>query len=226
MTMIWRKNKNPCWRSTLLCVFILSARSVSGFVQNSGIMHSSSLVAQSVEGQSQQQLVVLRSDAYGEYDGRTTSRQQATRVQPIVGQAMFERALNEHTDEVTIIRFHAPYCRPCRMLGKKLLEMEQNTCAGLPVVFLEVNVNDYENESLVKKLGIRRVPTVHMYCKGGKAEDFTWKPPNMEMVEQKLGQLLGKIGQAQRKQQSRPTIHQRKSSHINVAADDGGLFVY
>ena len=52
-----------------------------------------------------------------------------------------------------ILRFYSKVCAPCRLMGKRLEELDN-------VKVINIDINDTTNNELIKKYKVRSVPTI------------------------------------------------------------------
>ena len=52
-----------------------------------------------------------------------------------------------------ILRFYSKVCAPCRLMGKRLEELDN-------VEVINIDINDTTNNELIKKYKVRSVPTI------------------------------------------------------------------
>ncbi len=62
-----------------------------------------------------------------------------------------------------LVDFWAPWCGPCRMVGPVMEELGKETEGRVKVVKLDVQ----ENPGVANRYGIRSIPTVTLFHKGG-----------------------------------------------------------
>lgn len=69
---------------------------------------------------------------------------------------------NDHIKEqgITIVKFEAPWCGPCKMMKPMLAKMESKY---LDVLFCSVNGDAPECTNVLTEFGIRSVPTILFY---------------------------------------------------------------
>ena len=68
-----------------------------------------------------------------------------------------------NANDLVIVRFHANWCGPCRMLGSIIANIEAKNMDT--VVFAGVNV-DEADEEFVANSGVRNIPVLKFYKNG------------------------------------------------------------
>lgn len=103
-----------------------------------------------------------------------------------------ERAfLEENPDQITIIKFYAPWCRACKGLEPKYVQISKDLrYKDLPLKFCQMSVKD--NKEYVKTLGILALPSVQIYAGGeeGLVENFPCGPSKVPILKKKIAQVV------------------------------------
>ncbi|CAI2379812.1 unnamed protein product [Moneuplotes crassus] len=94
----------------------------------------------------------------------------------------YKEFLEEHPDKLVIIDFHAEWCGPCKMMGPKFENLEEEEKYGDKVVYAKVDVD--ENEETAEELDIEGMPTFILYVNGETVN---------QMVGDDFNKLLGII---------------------------------
>lgn len=68
------------------------------------------------------------------------------------------------SDKLVVVKFHAPWCGPCKVVGPRLDAIAETYGDEIEVVSINVD----EKSDYASKLAIRNIPTVIMF-KGGEA---------------------------------------------------------
>ena len=76
----------------------------------------------------------------------------------------FDAAVSEH--QVTLVDFYADWCGPCKMLTPVLQTIARETDAAV----LKVDIDAHQG--LAQGMGIRSVPTLHLYSGGEQVEQL------------------------------------------------------
>lgn len=69
------------------------------------------------------------------------------------------------TEELTVVRFSAPWCGPCRMLNVRI----EGILEGADVAGIKVDTD--VNPNIASKFGIRSIPTMILVAKDGSIVD-------------------------------------------------------
>ena len=87
---------------------------------------------------------------------------------------------NLSKDKLSIIKFYAEWCGPCKMLAPVLEEIS-NEYSNIDIY--EVDIDDDTKEELVKQYSVNVVPTV-IFVKGGKTvANFAGYKPKDEILK-------------------------------------------
>lgn len=121
-------------------------------------------------------------------------------------------------DRVTVIKFHAAWCKSCQKFGLKFQGLSRDKTdwvdkkTGAVVNEGAVRFASIEfgaNTPMCKGLGIKRLPTVHMYQKGiGRLEGFPCGPKKFALLLAKLEYHIHR-SHSKRKEQDFDTIMQQ-----------------
>lgn len=104
----------------------------------------------------------------------------------ILTKGEFDNFLQANGDRLSVIKFSAPWCGPCKLLGGIIEELEP--IEG--VVFGEVNVDDAD-EDFVNEFNVRNIPTV-LFFKNGMQVDRTTGAMGRDAFENKINENKNK----------------------------------
>jgi Ca2+-binding EF-hand superfamily protein/thiol-disulfide isomerase/thioredoxin len=98
--------------------------------------------------------------------------------------------LAKYPDKIIIVKFFAPWCRACKGLEPKFIQISKDKkYENLPLVFAQLSVaaaKDY-----VKALGVLALPSIHMYAGSeGLVENFPCGPSKVPLLKQKIAAIV------------------------------------
>ena len=98
--------------------------------------------------------------------------------------------LAKYPDKIVIVKFFAPWCRACKGLEQKFIQISKDKkYERLPLVFAQLSVaaaKDY-----VKALGVLALPSIHMYAGSeGLVENFPCGPSKVPLLKQKIAAIV------------------------------------
>ncbi len=99
--------------------------------------------------------------------------------------------LEQNSDQITIIKFFAPWCRACKGLEPKYIQIAKDPkYSKLPLKFAQFSVQ--HNKEYVKSLGILALPSVHIYASSdeGLVENFPCGPSKVPILKKKIAQVV------------------------------------
>lgn len=82
--------------------------------------------------------------------------------------------------EISIVKFGATWCGPCKMIAPELEDIAQNF-GHLTIV--EIDIDDTGAEQSVLKYNVQMVPTVVFFRKGIEVERFVGYKPKDAILE-------------------------------------------
>ena len=103
----------------------------------------------------------------------------------------FYRAfLEQNPDKIIVIKFYAPWCRACKGLEPKFIQVSKDPkYANLPIKFCQMSVQS--NKEYIKALGILALPSVHILVgKEGLVENFPCGPSKVPILKKKIAQVV------------------------------------
>jgi len=98
--------------------------------------------------------------------------------------------LAAHPGKVVIMKFYAPWCRACKGLEPKFIQISKDPkYAKLPLLFAQMSVQD--NKDYIKSLGVLALPSVHIYAGvEGLVENFPCGPSKVPILKKKIAQVV------------------------------------
>ena len=87
---------------------------------------------------------------------------------------------NLSKDKLSIIKFSAEWCGPCKMLAPVLEEISNEIS---DVDIFEVDIDDDTKEELVKQYSVNVVPTIIFVKKGETVASFSGYKPKDEILK-------------------------------------------
>lgn len=97
----------------------------------------------------------------------------------IVGKKNFAEQII--SNEPIIVDFWAVWCNPCRMQAPVLADLKKQL--GDKIKILKVNVDEEENQGIVREHGIVSIPTLVIYAKGELKEKIVGLTSGAELKE-------------------------------------------
>ena len=100
-----------------------------------------------------------------------------------MAKSSFEKLINSPIP--LLIDFYADWCGPCKVFAPILKEIKEEI--GDQARIIKINVD--KNEALSQKLGIRSIPTTHLYLNG----ELKWEVPGVQtktVILKKIHELL------------------------------------
>jgi calmodulin len=110
-------------------------------------------------------------------------------------------ALMEHAaDKLVVLKVFAPWCRACKGLEPKFLQLAKETELTLSQQLPNHNSNDsiiqwaslsiQHNKAFVQSLGVLALPTIQFYVGGKLLDTFPCGPSKVPIFKRKLSQLI------------------------------------
>lgn len=98
--------------------------------------------------------------------------------------------LSKYPDKIVILKFYAPWCRACKGLEPKFIQIcKDKKYKGLPLVFAQLSVA--HSKEYVKALGVLALPSVHIYAgREGLVENFPCGPSKVPVLKKKIAQVV------------------------------------
>mmetsp|Transcript_13093 Transcript_13093/g.18750 ORF Transcript_13093/g.18750 Transcript_13093/m.18750 type:complete len:801 (-) Transcript_13093:361-2763(-) len=98
--------------------------------------------------------------------------------------------LNSNPDKIVIVKFYAPWCRACKGLEPKFIQIvKDEKYKDLPILFAQLSIQN--NKEFVKSLGVVALPSIQMYSgEEGLIETFPCGPSKVPILKRKLAQVV------------------------------------
>ena len=110
--------------------------------------------------------------------------------------------IQSNPDKLVIVKFYASYCKACRALAPKFLEVKNDPqLDNLPIVWAEFQTKRHTKE-LFQRLGVLTLPTIHFYDGGmlhlnqnpndyaNLIENFPCPPAKIKLLKKKLARFM------------------------------------
>lgn len=98
--------------------------------------------------------------------------------------------LNANPDKIMVIKFYAPWCRACKSVEPKFVQISRDPkYADIPIIFGQLSVQ--HNKAFVKGLGIMALPSMQIYAGSeGLVENFPCGPSKIPMLKRKITETI------------------------------------
>lgn len=97
--------------------------------------------------------------------------------------------LQANSDKLVIMKVFAPWCRACKGLEPKFLQISKGEeLKDKPIVFCSLTIQD--NKAYVKSIGVLALPTVQFYKNGQLVDNFPCGPSKVPILKRKLSDLV------------------------------------
>jgi len=98
--------------------------------------------------------------------------------------------LNANPDKIMVIKFYAPWCRACKSVEPKFVQISKDPkYADIPIVFGQLSVQ--HNKAYVKSIGIMALPSMQIYAGSeGLVENFPCGPSKIPMLKRKITETI------------------------------------
>jgi len=98
--------------------------------------------------------------------------------------------LEQNQDKIIIVKFFAPWCRACKGLEPKFIQLSRDKkYDGLPIIFAQLSVAN--SKEYVKTLGVLALPSIHIYSGAeGLVENFPCGPSKVPILKKKIAQVV------------------------------------
>ena len=98
----------------------------------------------------------------------------------------------EQHQQLVIIKVFAPWCRACKGLESKFLQISRETeyapSSNLPIIYASLSIQ--HNKAFVQSLGVLALPTIQFYVAGQLIDTFPCGPSKVPIFRRKLTQLI------------------------------------
>jgi len=105
-----------------------------------------------------------------------------------------EKNNGNNDDALTVIKFHASWCKSCQKFGLHFRGMaanEQQKEESSNISFAEIEYGS--NIVLCKSLGVRQLPSVHFYKNGVKIDDISCGPSDFNIISDRMSKYKDQI---------------------------------
>lgn len=98
--------------------------------------------------------------------------------------------LNAHPDKIVVVKFYAPWCRACKGLEPKFVQVSKDKkYDNLPLVFGQMTIMN--NKDYIKSLGVLALPSIHIYSGAeGLVENFPCGPSKVPILKKKIASIV------------------------------------
>lgn len=98
--------------------------------------------------------------------------------------------LEQNPDKIIIVKFFAPWCRACKGLEPKFVQIAKDQkYQSLPLIFAQLSVA--HSKEYVKSLGVLALPSIHIYAgQEGLVENFPCGPSKVPVLRKKIAQVV------------------------------------
>lgn len=98
--------------------------------------------------------------------------------------------LAAHPNEVVVLKFYAPWCRACKGLEPKFIQIRKDEkYANLPILWAQMSVQN--NKDYIKSIGVLALPSMHFYGGSeGLVENFPCGPSKIPIFKKKFAAFL------------------------------------
>ncbi|KAL3938417.1 MAG: hypothetical protein SGARI_001746 [Bacillariaceae sp.] len=121
-------------------------------------------------------------------------------VYQLTNEAEYTTLIQSNPDKLVIVKFYAAYCKACRALAPKFLEVKNDPqMDNLPVVWAEFQTKRHTKE-LFQHIGVLTLPTIHFYDGGmlhlnekdssNLIENFPCPPAKIKLLKKKLARFI------------------------------------
>ena len=104
-----------------------------------------------------------------------------------INQEEFKNELNKKDEILILVKFWAPWCKPCHVIANYLNEL----CQKYEKSYKIFSINIENNEEIISKFGIRVLPTLKIFKKGSEIDSKFGSIPK-DFIDQWMTDTLNK----------------------------------
>lgn len=123
---------------------------------------------------------------------RLLDRFKDKNIERLESQKEFDQHLKAHDDKVVVVKFYSSYCKACQRMAPKFKKAAHEYTTdlktevdGTSFTFAEVEWS--VNKQMCRSLQLKIIPSVMMFYKGTKIEQFVCRPDQVSILTRKLG---------------------------------------
>ena len=105
----------------------------------------------------------------------------------ILNKEQHQALLEANPDKLVVCKFFAPWCRACKGLAPKFLQVTKEF-DGNNIVWADLSIQ--HNKDFVKSLGVLALPSIHFYASGELVENFPCGPSKVPILKRKLTEFI------------------------------------
>lgn len=105
----------------------------------------------------------------------------------ILNKEQHQALLEANPDKLIVCKFFAPWCRACKGLAPKFLQVTKEF-DGNNIVWADLSIQ--HNKDFVKSLGVLALPSMHFYASGELVENFPCGPSKVPILKRKLTEFI------------------------------------
>jgi calmodulin len=107
----------------------------------------------------------------------------------IENEQQYQAFLLANTDKLVILKVYAPWCRACKGLSPKFLQIvHQEDYQDLPIAFCQLSIQN--QKAFVQSIGVLALPTIQLYVGLNLVDNFPCGPSKVPILKKKLTQLI------------------------------------
>ncbi|KAL7573751.1 hypothetical protein ACA910_007784 [Epithemia clementina (nom. ined.)] len=109
-------------------------------------------------------------------------------VKDIVSEAAFDKEVQNAGDKVVVVDYSTTWCGPCKVIAPKFAEFSEKYASDA-LFFSVVGDASADASKLMKREGVRSVPSFHFWVKNEKVDVVNGANP--EAIEAALKKAIG-----------------------------------